>query len=378
VTGGKRRRKESGIALATAMYSLVVIGGLVSAVFWVSVTEQRLGLNTLKIQGAFAAADGGAAEILSQWETDRYNRLAVGESAVLGQRWLGGSGWYAGTVRRLNERLFFISVDAYSPDSAARQTVGLLARLTPLEMDFNAALKTRGAVHLGASSFLSGDDEPPAGWTDCADPASGVPAIRLPPSDSARIEADRCPGYNCLAGSPKIRADSTISGTFPATVGDVSLSDLSALATKTLASGTYSGIGPRVDASRACDQAAPLNWGDPLDRAGSCGGHFPFTFIKGNAGISGSAGQGLLVVDGDLTVDGGFQFYGAVVVRGTLSITGAGGAITGGVAAGGADLAPSSVLGRAVVSYSSCALRKALLATATAVPLGERAWMNLY
>jgi hypothetical protein len=378
ITGLKGWREEDGIALATAMYSLVVVGGLVSAVFLVSVTERRLGLNTLKTHGAFAAADGGAAEILSRWEAGRYNYLAAGGSAVLGQRWMGSSGWYAGTVRRLNERLYFIAVEAYSPDSAARQTVGLLARLKPLEMDFNAALKTRGSVHLGASSYLSGGDELPAGWTDCPAPRSTLPAIGLPPTDSATIQASGCPNYACLSGSPKIQPDSTISQVFPTTVGDDSLADLSTLATKMLPPGSYDGIGPRVDMSGGCDAAAPLNWGDPVDRDGPCGGHFPFIFISGHASVSGGTGQGVLVVDGDLQVDGGFQFYGAVIVAGTLSITGAGGAFTGGVAAGGADLAPSSVLGRAVVSYSSCALRRAVMATATAAPLGERAWLSLY
>ena len=363
----ERLHREEGIALAAAMYALIVVGGLVSAAFFVSVLEQRLGFNALKLNGAFAAADGGAAEIVSQWSSGGYDQLAVGETATLGQRWVGQSGWYGGTVRRLARQLFLITIDAYSRDSTARQRVGLLVRSTPVEVDLRAALTTRGPVRLGTSASVSGNDEPPSGWTGCEDPRSPLPALRLPPADSAAILSPGCTNYGCLSGTPKIRGDSTIN--------DVSFSDLAALASRTLPGGSYSEIGPRADAD-GCDWSHPQNWGDPLSPGGSCSRYFPLIFIGGNASIQGTAGQGVLVVDGNLRVDGDLQFYGAVIVRGTLSITG--GRVSGGVSAGGASLEASSVLGEAVVRYSSCVLERALDATAPAAPLEQRAWINPY
>jgi hypothetical protein len=78
---------------------------------------------------------------------------------------------------------------------------------------------------------------------------------------------------------------------------------------------------------------------------------------------NGSAGSGILVVDGDLEVNGGFEFYGLIVVRGTVRFLGGG---SGGVNVIGGILAGSSVTnvtqntvtgGSVAVTYSSCAFR---------------------
>jgi hypothetical protein len=36
--------------------------------------------------------------------------------------------------------------------------------------------------------------------------------------------------------------------------------------------------------------------------------------------VTGGAGRGIIVVDGDLTLDGGFRFQGILIVRGRLTI----------------------------------------------------------
>jgi hypothetical protein len=366
---------DEGMALPTAIYTLAVLGGLVAAAFGVSVLEQRLGLNSLKVNGAFAVADGGAAQVISRWSGDGFNRLAVGRSAWLRQRWLGEAGWYRGTVRRLNQQLFFIAIEAFSPDSAARQAAGLLARLKPLDLDPKAALTVAGRVRLGESASASGNDEHPAGWKDCPDLAPPLAGLRLPPADSAAIVTDGCADYECLSGSPKILADATINAE-PLTTGG--LSQLSQRADKALPGGSYTEIGTGANSGQACDVTAVGNWGDPFTPGGPCGGYFPFVFIRGNAAVSGTGGQGILVVDGDLEVDGGFQFAGVVIVAGTLSMAGAGGRFAGAVYASGVSLRPGTVLGSAAVTYSSCALHRALDATAEAVPLDERAWVSVY
>lgn len=78
---------------------------------------------------------------------------------------------------------------------------------------------------------------------------------------------------------------------------------------------------------------------------------------------NGSVGSGILVVEGDLEVNGGFEFYGLIVVRGTVKFLGGG---SGGVNVIGGILAGSSVTnvtqttttgGSVAVTYSSCAFR---------------------
>jgi hypothetical protein len=67
-----------------------------------------------------------------------------------------------------------------------------------------------------------------------------------------------------------------------------------------------------------------------------------------------------------------------VIVKGRLKTTGTGGHFNGGVVAANIDLDQNSILGNAVITYSSCAVTKALTATAGGAPLRERSWVNLY
>ena len=74
-----RLRSERGIALAVAIFALVVVGGLVAAAFFVGVQEQRVGRNTIKLGQAFSAADGGAEAVVSNWTSAVYNNIAIGD-----------------------------------------------------------------------------------------------------------------------------------------------------------------------------------------------------------------------------------------------------------------------------------------------------------
>jgi len=67
-----------------------------------------------------------------------------------------------------------------------------------------------------------------------------------------------------------------------------------------------------------------------------------------------------------------------VIVQGTVKSTGTGGHIFGGLMAAQVDLDPSTLTGNSLAQFSSCALERALRASATARPLGERAWMQVY
>ena len=79
---------------------------------------------------------------------------------------------------------------------------------------------------------------------------------------------------------------------------------------------------------------------------------------------------------------GGMIFYGPVMVTGTLSTSGnsgQGAKFFGGVIAGNVALDDLSKLaGGALVSYSSCAIHRALQHSATVGTLAERSWVQLY
>jgi hypothetical protein len=75
-------------------------------------------------------------------------------------------------------------------------------------------------------------------------------------------------------------------------------------------------------------------------------------------------------------------FYGPVYVTGTLSTSGnsgQGAKFYGGVIAGNVALDDLTKLaGGALVSYSSCAIKRALQGSATASVFAERSWAQLY
>lgn len=75
---------------------------------------------------------------------------------------------------------------------------------------------------------------------------------------------------------------------------------------------------------------------------------------------SGSQGSGILIVDGDLEINGGFEFYGLIIVTGTVTFSGGGAAIKniiGSIIAGGGVNA-SSVGGSFDLSFDSCSVSK--------------------
>jgi hypothetical protein len=160
------------------------------------------------------------------------------------------------------------------------------------------------------------------------------------------------------------------------TFGDADFDGLRALANKIVPAGNYQ-IQPS-STGLTCNRGVVSNWGSPLLPLDPCGNYFPVIWVEGDITINGVQGQGVLLVDGNLRVQGGFEFYGPVIVKGALSTQGTGGHFNGGVIAANINLDQNNVLGDAVITYSSCALERALQASAQGDLLRERSWVNLY
>jgi hypothetical protein len=140
------------------------------------------------------------------------------------------------------------------------------------------------------------------------------------------------------------------------------------------------GIAPVVTAG-ACVLTNSNNWGDQnraLPVKGKCESYFPVIHVLGDIHITGTQGQGILLVDGDLYVSGGFTFTGAVIVRGSLKTTGTGAHISGAVMAANVDLEDDIVTGNTSIRYSSCALAAVMNGSAYLKPVKQRAWVDLY
>lgn len=372
--GLDRIRNERGIALVVAIFALVVIGALVAGSFFVGTQEQRIGLNTLTAQQAMTAAEQGATIQVAGWDAATANDLAVGDSATFSGTLASDVGWYRGSVVRLNSMLFLVRSEGFSADSASRQHVGMLVRLRPIEIDIQAALSTQGATRIGGSSYIDGNDQAPSAWTGCPALLPPLPGARIP--DPSDITTSGCKNLSCVDGDPKIEGDTTITTTSLTTFGDVQFDELRSMATKILPGGTWK-IEP-TSSGGTCNTAPLDNWGSPLDPTGPCGNYFPIVWSDGDLNINGVQGQGILIVNGDLNVQGNFEFMGPVIVRNILSTQGTGGHFNGGVIAANVNLEQNTVLGNAVVNFSSCAVARALNGSAPGTPLVERSWANLY
>jgi hypothetical protein len=128
---------ERGAALALVLFALVVIGGLVAAVFPLATLEQRAGGNARYHVEADQAAEAGPIAVLTGWAGYRFDTLPVNGTASIGPVALGGRPlvrWTA-TVVRLNEQLVLVRSVGARLDAAgselARRGVAQVLRLDP-------------------------------------------------------------------------------------------------------------------------------------------------------------------------------------------------------------------------------------------------------
>ena len=364
---------ERGIALLGAIMGLILMGALVTMTFGPTLFEQRLAENARRSEHAFGVAEYGLSEAIGAWDTGTWNSLGVTDSATFSGTTPGGHGSYSGTLQRLSNELFLVTVTGNDPTLGARQRLGQFVRLQLIDVDIKAALTTRGPTRVGGSAEINGNDAAPAGWA-CGSPDTTMAGIRLP-SGSDLTTNGGCSGASCIDGNPDVEADSTIADSTFFQYGDTDWDDLVSMATITLPAGNYR-IEPELSAG-ACTNSI-TNWGDPLTPSSPCFGRFPIIYAPANLTINQVLGQGILLVEGDLSVQGGFQFYGITIVKGRLKTTGTGGHFHGAVMAANVDLDNNTVLGNALVRFSSCTVHKALSAASPATLLRSRGWVYAF
>lgn len=366
--------RSRGVALPLAVFALVILGALVACAFFLGLQEARLGRNALALQEARAAAEAGADLAVERWVPSVANALPVGDSVLLGGALAVDAGPYRGSVRRLNRDLFLVRSEGFSRRGTARQEVGLLVRLDPVPFPAAAALSADDTVRLSGSPLIDGTDRSPPGWTDCSSSlAAPIAGIRVPAAGD--VDRTGCDG-SCVIGAPALAVDSTVGGSIDEAW--VAVAGLRSQA-KSLPAGSIVPT-PTVlpGPPNACETSAPTNWGDPDDPSAACGRYFPVLWAEGDLTLIGGRGQGVLVVGGDLTLENGARFYGAVLVRGRVVVADAASAVFGSVKAGRAELDGAALVAMPSVAYSSCALGHALNGTASAAPLSERRWVDLY
>ena len=390
-----RSGDRRGFALLVALAALVIIGGLIVGAFFASTQEFRIGRNTVLQARALTAAEYGLNSALRNgvWQEAWNGRIDTG--AVLTP--IGGETVDPGdgsssvlTVTVLGGGNFLVVSEGFSGSTLGaqgRKRLGGLFRLRTPQFNFRGAVTTNGSMMVSGTSEIHGQDESPTGWLDCPPAEADKPGIAYNPTTPPDI---KCSG--CVTGSPETYADTAASNSDTYNIfGDLNYDDLAAMASpeKTFPGGTtFTNLAPafKLDSlgKTYCDRKTGSNWGDPLllytTPKTVCQSYYPIIHVKGNLKLTGGAGQGILLVDGNLDASGGVNFFGPVIVKGALSVTGngSGARFVGGVMAENVYLTDSKVAGNAVVSYSSCAVTKALNGSARPMFDATRGWIEMY
>lgn len=376
---------ERGIALAIAVFALVVIGALVAGTFFAGRLEQRTGLNTMFAEQSFELAEAGATDVLANWAPGTFNTLAPGADTTLPPVALAPFQVYVPTVTRLTPDLFFVRATGQRLDAdggvLAERTVGLLARLGIPAVNPGAAFVTGTGSQFFSQAVASGVDLDPVGWGgECPGVVDTVAALR---SAASVIDSTDCGGVSCLVGAPPppalpiLSPDSTVTSSLFTDFGGVSFDELAAMAEKIV--GASAVPSPSLNGTGACDRADPLNWGEPLTGLGfdDCFNYFPIIYAPGDFQLSNGRGQGILLVRGDFSIRGSAAFYGLVVALGRFEAE-VSPSLHGAVLAQGDSAIRSHTGGTALIQYSSCALTRALRQAGIARPLAERPWAQVF
>ena len=338
MNGGGRE----GFAVATALFTLVVMGALAIGTLYAATHELRGGTDAIHQTRAIMAAELGVEQTIATWSREWNGALGRGY----------GRSWTFSTVEgaritvdltRLADDLFLITSDARA--GPARRRVARVVRLDVVDPLLRAALLATAVIDSTTSSGVDGSDRPPSQW-DCPAPGPPLPAIVITDTTSAlRLGQFDWPALDGLAHS---RVTVRVTGAAPRVSGE------------------------------ECDTATPDNWGEPNRwMGGPCTGYYPVIHAASDLVIDGGRGQGVLVVDGNLTVQGGAEFTGVVLVRGAVLDGPGGGRITGALAIAGQGATLSS-LGGISMGFSRCAARKALLGIAMPKAVIERSWSEVF
>ena len=397
-------QNERGMALAIAIVALVIVGALIAGALFSGTQEQRVAENVRRVQASFGVAEEGVYDIIRTWDSTTagvrnqqtyaalypYPAAAPSKDSVRMVRKTAKSktGSYSGSLFKLNDELYLLDVSAQDTMSlagrirggGAGQRLGLLARIRPVSIDTRAAVTSGGDNVVVGSASIDGNDHPPTGWAGCPPLDSAKAGIRTQSSGTVSTS-----GHPSINGNPPVLKDPTLADSSFTHYGDVTYADLAASANITLPAQNFSSSISPVTVGTACDYSVQTNWGSPTTPTGPCGSYFPIVRITGDGTIiNGQEGQGVLLVDGGLSVQGGFQFFGIVIVKGSLKTSGGGGTpahFWGTVMV--QDTAQftdttNNLSGAANLLYSKCAIIKALNKTGVGSMMRSRGWVQLY
>lgn len=371
-------KNERGIALALAVFALVVIGAIVAGSVFAGRLEQRGGQNTVFAAQAFEAADAGLGTTIETWDAS-YNSLGVGDSLSLGETSLGGSVYNTVELTRINDVSFLVRSTGQRKDPSgnvlAERSVATMAKLIMTSVPMRAALVARGDLTVKGTADLYGTNADPPGWSTSSatrDACPYDPTSKPSAEVSGSINTNGTPTMDPppIQHSTEVNDTSMFLNPYKALIesANVILSPGASLSP----SPTTIGTPPK------CNKASISNWGEPMALIPLCDSYFPVIYAQGNLKLTNGRGQGVLLVNGDLNLAGNFTFAGIIITKGAFDASHGTNNVYGTVLSNNATLDDMTLAGTPQVQFSTCAIARALTASAKAFPFGSRAWAQLY
>lgn len=374
------RNDRDGMALAMAMFAIVVIGALIAGAFFASNQDFKIGRNSLVAQRAFSAAEFGLNKTMGEWDRSRNMAINVGGDMKMG--YASGDG-ALDTVRitRTNGYTYWLVSEGIASPGTSQETrrrTSMVMRLAYPAVKVGGAVTLAGGGTVKGSAQVSGLNANPTGW-NCADyPGRDTTGVAYAPGTTLSIQK-----ASNVIGTPQAYADPNagVDGNY-IKYGDESWNTLVKNADVTINTGSASPT--PLDSAGTCKKSI-TNWGEDWrsPTAGtvtSCTNYFPIVYSSTDLAINQGRGQGILLVEGSLTVNGRFEWDGLIIVKDDINKGNGTPIITGAVMARNANIADGStdILGNATFQYSKCALESAMRGSARLLPARGRAWAEMW
>lgn len=381
---------ERGFALPAVIGTLVIIGLLITAGFFVSQQELRMGVANRHANMAFNIAQAGANEVLANWNGYQLGNIPAWDETVISENF-GTIGEWEVTIHNANNFVYFITSTGAVTNagiwSGARRTIGLVTKMIFADIDPPGALTTTGDVKVFGNAVVDGTNAEPTDW-GTAGVCSGVDPTDMPGIVHDGGTMTGTEGKH-LIGDPPTQFDATVAPATFTDFGNMTYDELVALAIAegkqvTSLGSPLNSVGPALDGGGDCDEDVLSNWGDK-DPGDPCASYFPLIYAGQMPLLKltgGGEGQGILLASGDIEFNGGFTFYGIIITKGRFSTTGNDNTVYGAVlAANGISVdEDTGIGGNSSIQYSRCGVQRAILnnaALSRARPIAERSWVDL-
>lgn len=321
--------------------------------------------------GTIAAANESAIRATARLDAESALRRAVSDWDELAAAGRPAGLWYAvpGTTRSTGPAQSAVqAINLYRGVRLLRATSTIVAgggvrarasaeaalSVIPVDelwLDFHSAVVSGGDVTVAAGDTIDGSNAGiPAAWSSSECPAP-VPARGARPGLALASPAVASVNGAAITGTPALLTGAARSSPSDFDrIGSVAATDFSVVADR-LEAGSIA-LSP-ASPGTVCDTTLRGNWGEPTISAHPCHDYFPIVYAGTDTDIVSGQGQGILIVDGNLRIAAGVEFYGAILVRGTVDAAGAG--IHGSLRIAGPG---ASRLGGAY-RYEECALDRA-------------------